>query len=57
MARETEMFFESIVREDHNILDLLDADFSFVTKRWRHGIDGVEGESTSPQLPANRGGL
>jgi hypothetical protein len=33
MARETELFFEAILREDRSILDLLDADFSFVNER------------------------
>jgi hypothetical protein len=31
--RETELFFNSIVREDRNILDLLTADYSFVNER------------------------
>jgi hypothetical protein len=30
MVRETEMFFESILREDRSILDLIDADYTFV---------------------------
>jgi hypothetical protein len=31
--RETELFFQSIVREDHNVLDLLTADYTFVNER------------------------
>ena len=31
--RETELFFESIMREDRNILDLLTADYTFVNER------------------------
>jgi Protein of unknown function (DUF1592)/Protein of unknown function (DUF1588)/Protein of unknown function (DUF1585)/Protein of unknown function (DUF1587)/Protein of unknown function (DUF1595)/Planctomycete cytochrome C len=31
--RETEMFFDSIMREDRNVLDLLTADFTFVNER------------------------
>jgi len=31
--RETELFFESIVREDRNVLDLLTADYTFVNER------------------------
>jgi hypothetical protein len=31
--RETELFFESIMREDRSILDLLDADYTFVNER------------------------
>src|SRR5471030_677802 len=33
MLRETELFFDSIVREDRNILDLLTADYTFVNER------------------------
>ena len=48
MVRETELFFEAILREDRSVLDLLDADFSFVNERLaRHyGIDGVKGPSS-----------
>jgi hypothetical protein len=31
--RETEMFFESIIRDDRNVLDLLTADYTFVDER------------------------
>ena len=31
--RETELFFGSIMREDHNVLDLLTADYTFVNER------------------------
>ena len=43
--RETEMLFESIVREDRSVLDLLDADYTFVDERLaRHyGIPNVRG--------------
>jgi hypothetical protein len=42
---ETEMLFESIVREDRNVVDLLTADYTFVNERLaRHyGIPGVYG--------------
>jgi hypothetical protein len=33
MRRETELFFDSIVREDRNVLDLLTADYTFVDER------------------------
>lgn len=33
MRRETELFFDSIVREDRDVLDLLNADFTFVDER------------------------
>jgi len=42
---ETELFFQSIVREDRSILDLLNADYTFVNERLaRHyGIPNVYG--------------
>jgi len=33
MKRETELFFDSIVREDRNVMDLLTADYTFVDGR------------------------
>jgi hypothetical protein len=43
--QETEMFFDSIVRQDHSALDLLNADYTFVNERLaRHyGIPNVRG--------------
>jgi mono/diheme cytochrome c family protein len=43
--RETELLFETIVREDRSILDLVDADYTFVDERLaRHyGIPNVRG--------------
>jgi hypothetical protein len=43
--RETELLFETIVREDRSLLDLIDADFTFVDERLaRHyGIPDVRG--------------
>ena len=43
--RETELLFETIVREDRSILDLIDADYTFVDERLaRHyGIANVRG--------------
>jgi hypothetical protein len=45
MRRETELFVDSIVREDHSILDFLNADYTFVDERLaRHyGIPNVYG--------------
>ena len=45
MRRETELFFESIIREDHSVLDLLTADYTFVNERLaRHyGIPDIYG--------------
>ena len=43
--RETEMLFESVVREDRNVLDLLRADYTFVNQRLakHYGIPNVYG--------------
>ncbi|HEY7156316.1 MAG TPA: DUF1592 domain-containing protein, partial [Gemmataceae bacterium] len=60
MRKETELFFEAILKEDRSILDLLDADFSFVNERLakHYGIEGVQGkEFRRVKLPANRGGI
>jgi mono/diheme cytochrome c family protein len=45
MRQETSLFFESIMREDRNVLDLLTADYTFVNERLaRHyGIPNVYG--------------
>ncbi len=45
MLTETEMFFESVVNEDRNVLDLLNGDYTFVNERLaRHyGIPNVYG--------------
>ena len=43
--KETELFFESIIREDHNVLDLLNANYTFVNERLakHYGIPNVYG--------------
>ena len=45
MRRETELFFEGLVREDRSLLDLIDGRYTFVNERLaRHyGIAGVKG--------------
>jgi hypothetical protein len=45
MLRESAMFFETVLREDRSVLELIDADFTFVNERLaRHyGIKGIEG--------------
>jgi mono/diheme cytochrome c family protein len=45
LRREMEMFFDSVVREDRNVLDLMTADYTFVDERLaRHyGIPNVYG--------------
>jgi hypothetical protein len=44
--RETELFFESIMRENRSVVDLLDADYTFLNERLakHYGISGIFGE-------------
>ncbi len=46
MRRETELFFETMIREDRSVLEFLNADFTFVNERLaRHyGITEVTGD-------------
>jgi hypothetical protein len=46
MRREAELFFENVIREDRSILELLDADYTFVNERLakHYGLQGVSGE-------------
>jgi hypothetical protein len=60
--RETEMFFESILREDRNVVEFLDADYTFVNDRLaRHyRIPGIYGSQfrriqLGPELDVRRG--
>jgi mono/diheme cytochrome c family protein len=62
LRREAELFFESIIREDRNVLDLLTADHTFVNERLaRHyGIPHVYGSrfrrvTLPPELDHRRG--
>ena len=45
MKEETELFFDSIMREDRSVVDLLNADYTFVNERLaRHyGIPNIYG--------------
>jgi hypothetical protein len=45
LQRETELFFESMLREDRSVVDLLDADYTFLNERLaRHyGIPNIYG--------------
>ena len=46
MIRETQMFFESIMRENRSLLEFIDSERTFVNSRLaqHYGIEGVEGE-------------
>jgi hypothetical protein len=59
---ETTLFFDSIVREDRNVVDLLNADYTFVDERLAkyYGIPGVYGSqfrrvALGPELDMRRG--
>src|SRR5208282_3177675 len=43
--KETELFFASIIHEDHNVLDLLNANYTFVNERLakHYGIPNIYG--------------
>jgi hypothetical protein len=60
--RETELFFESILREDNSVLDLLQADFTFLNERLakHYGIPYVYGSHfrrVALDEDSRRGGL
>jgi hypothetical protein len=62
MQRETQLFFQSIIQEDHPIADFLGANYSFLNDRLAafYGIPGVEGrEFRHVELPpdSHRGGI
>lgn len=62
MARETEMFFASILREDRSILDFIDADYSYLNERLArfYGVGDVQGpefRKVSFAPDSQRGGL
>jgi hypothetical protein len=59
---ETELLFQSIVREDRNVLDLLDADYTFLNERLakHYGIPNIYGSRfrrVSLARGVERGGL
>jgi hypothetical protein len=45
MIRETELFFDAVVRGDRRVLDFIDADYTFVNDRLakHYGLEGVRG--------------
>ena len=61
MRRETELFVEDILRQNRTVLDLLDADSSFLNERLagHYGIAGVYGPQFRqvPLPDSRRGGL
>ena len=60
MAEETRLMFAEFLLGDHDLRDLLDADFTFANQRLaaHYGITGVSGEAFQQvTLPAGRAGL
>ena len=62
LRQETELFFETILREDRNVLDLLNADYTFVNERLakHYGIPNIYGSRmrrVSLGEGSKRGGL
>jgi cytochrome c551/c552 len=62
LKRESELFFDSIIRQDRNVVDLLTADYTFVNERLaRHyGIPNVYGSrfrrvTLPPEMDYRRG--
>jgi cytochrome c5 len=58
--KETEMLFDSIIREDHNVIDLLTADYTFVNDRLaqHYGFPNIYGSHfrrVQVKDPARRG--
>jgi hypothetical protein len=62
MPRETELFFEEVLRNDRSLLEFVDSDWTIINERLAalYGIPGVEGNSfRKVKLPAgsHRGGV
>ena len=62
MRKETELFVESVVHEDHSVIDLLDANYTFLNERLakHYGIPGVYGSDfrrvdLTPEFDMRRG--
>ncbi|QDT56800.1 hypothetical protein Pan44_48600 [Caulifigura coniformis] len=61
MIRETEMFFEEMIRSDRSILTLIDGKYTFINESLAkiYGIEGVKGNDFQrvELKDANRGGI
>jgi hypothetical protein len=57
MMRETELFVETVFREDRSVLDLIDADFTFVneTLARHYGLSDTNGNRTGEKPTRPRG--
>lgn len=62
MRQETELFFDSIVREDRSILDFIDAKYTFMNERLAQfydvkGVQGPEFRKVTLAADSHRGGI
>ena len=62
MRRETELFFESIVREDRSILDFIDSNYTYLNERLARlynvpNVQGTEFRRVQFSADSHRGGL
>ncbi len=61
MRKESELYFDAVLRENRSILDFLQSDFTFVNQRLaeHYGIAGIEGKEHRriPVDGAQRGGV
>ena len=62
MKRETELFFGAVMKEDRSVVELIDADFTYLNERLanHYGIDGVSGpafQRVSLAKGSGRGGV
>jgi hypothetical protein len=46
MQKETELFFENVMRENRSVLEFIDSDYTFLNERLaqHYGIQGIKGE-------------
>ena len=47
MVQETKLYFESVIKEDRSVLELLDSDYTYLNERLaqHYGIEDVKGDS------------
>jgi hypothetical protein len=61
MVRETELYFDHVMREDRSVLEFLDSDYTFLNERLakHYGIGGVKGSEFRKLVltDKSRGGL
>lgn len=62
IRRETELFFDHIIRQDRSLLDFIDADYTFLNERLARfykvpGVNGPEFRKVTLPAGSNRGGI